>query len=218
MRCRLPHLATALLLTLLVGSTTVEAAAIPSYQYTSSAGIDRGSGSHSIALTSTPDVQTAASGTYNLGVFTTNPLLPGETASYQNTPFSVVLKLFQAASPDSSGSGPMVAEYGIEGLLNGSIRGDGISTLTPTVRSITTSAGAPFAASALNFSLPLIAAPYGYTTGVTPLTVSVAYDADGHPLPAPAPEPSSVAIFAAALVGLAWHRRRATRRSAPAPR
>ena len=210
MRRRLPCLATALTWTwtLLVGSTIVEAAAIPSYQYTSSASINGGSGSHSITLTSTPEVQTTDSGTYDLGIFTTNPLLPGETTTYKNTPFSVDLKVFASAT---SGTGSMLGEYQIDGLLNGSIASDGTSDLFPTVGSTIISAGAPFPGSALNFSLPRIDAPRGSTAGTTPLTVAVAYDESGHPLPAPAPEPTSVAVFGAMLAGLAWRRRRTPR-------
>ena len=213
MRRRLPCFATALslTLTLLVGSTLVEAAAIPSYKYTSDASMVGGAGTHSIMLLSDPLVQTTDSGTYNLGTFTTNPLLPGETATYKETPFSIDLRVYANDPSAPSGTGPMLGEYQIGGFLNGSIASDGTSTLFPSIRSITTSAGAPFPSDTLSSNLPLIAAPQGSTAGVTPLTVSVAYDSSGHPLPAPAPEPTSVAIFAASLLGLAWHRRRVSR-------
>ena len=211
MRRRLPCLATVLAMTLLVGSTIVEAAAIPAYQYTSSASIDGGSGSHSIMLSINPGVQSTDSGIYNLGTFTTSPLLPGETTSFKDTPFSVDLKVYATDPSAPSGTGSMLGEYQIGGFLNGSIASDGTSTLFPSIRTITTSAGAPFSGADLNFTLPLIAAPQGSTPGSTPLTVSVAYDDSGHPLPPAAPEPTSVAIFAASLLGLAWHRRRSAR-------
>ena len=213
MRRRLPCFATALslTLTLLVGSTLVEAAAIPTYKYTSSASIEGGTGADSITVTSDSGVQTTGSGTYNLGTVTTKPLLPGEARFYQDTPFQVDLKLYGDDSSTATGTSPMLAEFKIVGRLTGSIGFGGVSSLFPSIESITSTAGAPFALADLSFSLPRIAAPQGSTAGVTPLTVSVAYDSSGHPLPAPAPEPTSVAIFAASLLGLAWHRRRASR-------
>ncbi len=201
-------------LTLLASPATVQADAItPTYQYTSGGGIPNGSGSHSLSLAANTYVNSLSfPGTFNLGTFTTNPLLPGETDTYVNTPFHLDLKVAPAGTTinwvGDFYSAPGVADYQITGLLNGSIRSDGTSTLMPTIQSVTTAVGSPFPAADLNFTLPLIVAPSGSNPGVTTLTASVAVDGAGNPLPAPAPEPATVVIFAATLAGWAWNRRR----------
>ena len=225
----MPRPATAALLatalTWFHGSTAARADAITTYKYITNTMIGNGSGAHSIALDSDYGVDTATvPGTFQLGTFTTNPLLPGETVTYKDTPFSVDLKVApndpSITSAGSFATSPLVTDYQISGLLNGTIASDGTSTLFPTIRSVAGGGiAAPFQPADLNFALPMIAAPVGDVAGTTTLTASIAVDANGKPLPAPAPEPATVLTFAAALAGWARARRRPTARPGePRPR
>lgn len=209
--------------TLLVGPTPVGAAAIPTpYTYSTNGNILNDVGVHSISLeTNFNTSTTTVPGVFNLGTFTTAPLLTGESTTYQNTPFSIDLRVTPADAnvPYFGGyfSNTPAYDYQINGLLNGTIRSDGSSTLFPSITSVTGSGSitAPFPAEDLNIALPVINAtpPNGFE-GVTQLTASVNVDPLGNPLPSPAPEPTSVAAFAAALAGWAWRRRRLAARNA----
>ncbi len=210
-------------LTILGGPTLTRAGAISTYQYATDGMILNGAGVHSISLSTNFNTSsTTVPGVFNLGTFSTGPLLPGETDTYQGTPFSIDLKVAPSnpTLPYFGGffSAPLAYDYQINGVLNGSIRSDGTSTLFPSITSVTGSGSspAPFPAEDLKVDLPLIVAPStnGYYEGTTTLTASVSVDANGNPLPAPAPEPTSVAAFAAALAGWAWKRRRSRSRNA----
>lgn len=192
------------------------AAAARSYQYISDAGF--APGAHSITLGGTYQGQTTTlDSPLDLGSFGVPAnFLAGETRIYQNTPFTIDLKIAPAGDGPVNLWDPAVAyDYRISGVINGSLRADGTSTLLPSIVSITGSGSiaAPFPVEDLRISLPLIAAPTGSLDASTPLVGVVALDSTGNPLPSPAPEPTSVAVFAAALAGFAWNRRRSRARA-----
>lgn len=216
----MPRPATAALiaaaLTALAGPASADAAATaPTYKYMTTGTIGDGTGSHSIALSGTNDISTMAiPGTFTLGTFATNPLLPGESVTYADTPFRLDLKVGpNDATVAAPGDFSPLNEYMIRGTLSGTIRSDGTSTLVPTIIGVSGgSPTAPFSPADLVFGTPPIVAPAGTMPGFTGLTATINVDANGNPLPAPAgmevPEPTSVAVFAAALAGWAWTRRR----------
>ena len=189
-----------------------DAAAIQSYTYTSSGSIDGTPGSGYPIRVDPQDAQTLTTpGTSALGTFVTSPLPPGATLTYDNTAFRFLLTVGPYAATPGVPFGPTAGyAYQILGTLNGSLKGDGTSTLFPTITSVTVANPngfpPPFAPADLRFDLQGIAAPNGANDGSTVLTARV--DVTGSPLPSPAPEPTSVAAFVAALAGWTWSRRR----------
>lgn len=210
------RLATATCLATALLAGRADASAVQSYLYTTSgdiAGIGGTTSGYPISYTPTSGVgMLSTPGTFALGTITTNPLPTGATLTYDGTPFTINVGVGPVAGdsgsavPTSTGFSPAYT-YTIHGTLDGSLKGDGTSTLFPTVTSITGSGSIPpFAASDLLLNLQGIAAPVGGIDGTTTLTAHV--DVTGTPLPAPAPEPTSVALFASALAGWAWRSRR----------
>lgn len=228
------HLAIATLLATTVLVDHAQASAVQSYLYTTSGDIAGISGVNNggYPITYTPTSGTGmltTPGTFNLGTITTSPLPTGATLNFDGTPFTINVGVGPVTSssgydnPYNYGSSfsyyylNPTYTYTIHGTLNGSLQGDGTSTLFPTVTSITGSGSTPpFDASALLLNVQGIAAPMGSTFGTTTLTAHV--DVTGLSLPSPAPEPTSVALFASALAGWAWRTRQVrSRRTAPAP-
>ncbi len=223
-----PRLAVATLFATAVFAGQADASAIQSYVYNTTGDIAGTSGAgygYPISFASqNNNSMLTTPGNFTLGTFTTSPLPTGATLSYDNTPFTINANVGPVPAnsnnyygnynsyPHNNSFSPSYT-YKISGALNGTLMGDGTSTLFPTITSVTGSgATPPFPASDLKFDLQGIAAPSGTTYGSTTLTARV--DVTGTPLPAPAPEPTSVAIFAAALTGLAWKRRRSRIRKA----
>ncbi len=165
--------------------------------------------------------QLTTPGSFVLGTFTTNPLPTTATLTYNNTPFTIDLTVGAAGYPYYGagyyyyGYNPNTYQYQISGVLNGSISGDGTSTMMASITGITGSGNGtvttpPFPISDLQINVPQgIAAPNGSTYGVTTLTAQVTVA--GLPLPAPAPEPSTLAVFGLALAGWAYRRRSRSR-------
>ena len=215
------HRSVAVTAILFAWSAATDAAAVQSYLYNTSGDIAGISGSGlGYPISFNPESSTSmltTPGTFVLGSITTSPLPTGATLSYDNTPFTINMGVGSVPSNNSNYgySNPTPYYYGFEpaytykisGVLNGSLMGDGTSTLFPTITSITGSGDTPpFPVEDLKFNLQGIAAPNGTTYGSTMLTAHV--DVTGNPLPSPAPEPTSVAAFVAALAGWAWNRRR----------
>ena len=225
-----PRLAVATLFATAVFTGQADASAIQSYMYNTTGDIDGTSGSgygYPISFASqNNNSMLTTPGNFTLGTFTTSPLPTGATLSYDHTPFTINVNVGPVSPNGSNNYGyynpypyynnfSTAYSYTIHGTLNGTLMGDGTSTLFPRITSVTGSGVTPpFPASDLKFDLQGIAAPVGTTYGSTTLTARV--DVTGSPLPAPAPEPTSVAIFAAALAGFAWNRRRSRIRKASA--
>lgn len=210
-----------------LGAADARAAAVQSYMYSTSGSIAGTPGSgygYPISLSTQGDAMLTTPGTFVLGTITTSPLPTGATLTFDDTPFTIDLGVGAVPTGSSYYYGYPYGYYGfnpaytyqISGVLNGALK-DGISTLFPTITSVTgVGSTPPFDPADLKFNLQGIAAPVGTTYGTTTLTASVAVA--GNPLPSPAPEPTSVAIFAAALAGFAWNRRRGrTKRSLSSP-
>ena len=157
---RLPRLAAATLFACaalsLAATNPTHAAAIQSYTYSTSAdlaGVSSGSnygypisisGQSSVGMLTTP-------GTFTLATITTNPLPTGATLSFDNTPFDIDLSVgpvppsgngygyyggYYNSNPNFYNASPSYF-YKILGVLNGTLKGDGTSTLFPTITSIT---------------------------------------------------------------------------------
>ncbi len=217
----MPRLATATLtatLALALGyapranaSTSASFANLPTYSYTTTGSISGMTGAQPIeffglfgsgtlnAVTSTP-----------IGQFIASPLPATATLTYNNTPFVIDLNVVTAP-----GSPIANYDYKIQGVLNGSITGNGQSTMMAYVTSITgndygTGATPPFSTSELQFNAPLmIAAPNGETSGFSTLSGQLAIP--DLPPPLGAPEPTSFVVFGTAVAG--WYARRRRLRS-----
>ncbi len=197
-----------------------DASALQSYLYNTSgdiAGIQSSGYGYPISFNPQSGSMLTTPGTFVLGTIGTNPLPTGATLSYNNTPFTINLNVGQVSNNNGYygyyNNFSTAYTYKISGVLNGSLMGDGTSTLFPTTTSITGSGTTPpFPVADLKFNLQGIAAPNGTIYGTTTLTAHV--DVTGTPLPAPAPEPTSVAAFAVALAGWVWKRRRLAARTA----
>ena len=210
-----PRLATATLTAMLAiapaTAPEARAASVQTYAYNTSGSI---SGPSNAPITFQPESSTttlATPGSVVLGQFITNPLPTTASLAYNDTPFSVTLNVggFNSTSPQT---GPVNDTlYTISGVLNGTVSGDGTSSMMATATSISTTGAystPPFPISDLVISSQGIVAPNGSTAGVTTLTARVT--AAGSPipgLPAPAPEPSTIAILGLALAGWAGCRR-----------
>jgi len=220
MRRMTPRLATAALLAalaLIVASAprADAAASVQSYAYTTTGDIDGMSGRPPIEFIgqSGPNVLTAP-GSFNLGSFQANLLPASATLTYDNTPFTIDLHVVDNRLPGVLYF-PAYAydtDYKISGVLNGSITGDGHSTMYARMTSIVDTADRglfgepPFPVSDIKVLAPQgINAPDGKTVGITSLGAQVIIP--GFPLPAPAPEPTSVAAFAVALAGWALRKK-----------
>ncbi|WP_435009005.1 PEP-CTERM sorting domain-containing protein [Tundrisphaera lichenicola] len=190
------------------------AAAIQSYNYTTSATLgDVSNGPISLSGVGDSGSILTTPGAFTLGTITTNPLPSTATLTYDHTPFTIDLKI--TALPDGSGAEPGSYTFRIQGELNGSIR-NGYSDMLASVTSITgnpfndPNTTPPFAATDLQLGFPQgVASPNGSSFGTTTLIGQVLVA--GTPLPPAAPEPTSVAAFAVAIVG--WGLRRRLRRS-----
>jgi hypothetical protein len=199
----------------------VEAASVQTYAYDTSGSISGPSGD--VPITFVPQSSTGmltTPGSVVLGEFLTNPLPSTATLTYNDTPFTIDLNI-GALNPKSFTSSPnYYAQYEISGVLNGTIGGDGSSSMMATVSSITAVSGTyppPFPISDLVISAQGIAAPDGSSQGVTMLTGQVLVAGTPPPLglgnPTPTPEPSTIAIFGLALAGWACHRRLRAKRT-----
>jgi PEP-CTERM motif len=189
-----------------------EAAAVQSYSDQTSGTI---SGTNTGPITFNPQLypsQFTTPGTIVIGAFVTNPLPATATLTYNNTPFMIDLNVGATAGFQYYGVGygynPNTYQYQISGVLNGSIGGDGTSSMIATVTSITGSGSGlattpPFPIADLVISPQGIAAPIGSTEGYTTFTGQVLVAG----LPSPAPEPSTIAVFGLALAGWACRTR-----------
>lgn len=145
-----------------------------------------------------------------IGQFITNTLPATATLTDTNTPFVIDMNVVM---PPGS---PMAHyDYKIQGVLNGSITGNGQSNMMAYVTVITgndygTGATPPFSSSELRFNAPLlIAAPNGQVSGFSTLTSRL--EIPGLPPPLAAPEPTSFVVFGMAAAG--WYIRRRRLRS-----
>jgi PEP-CTERM motif len=224
-----PRLATATLTATLAfafafaTAPTSQAASVQTYAYNTWGSISGPSGDVPISF----DPQSSTSilttpGSVVLGEFITNPLPPTATLTYNNTAFSITLNI-GAINPNSLSSGPVNDFlYNISGVLNGTIGGDGTSSMMATVTSITagSSSTPPFPISDLVIGTQGIGAPSGSAQGVTMLTAQILVaglpisSGSGPSNPNPTPEPSTIAVFGLALAGWAFHRRTNSRAKA----
>jgi PEP-CTERM motif len=215
-----PRLATATLTATLAlafafgADPKVEAATVQTYAYNTSGSISGPSGD--VPITYDPQATTSmltTPGSVNLGEFVTNPLPTTASLTYNNTPFTILLNV-GAFNPNDSFTPPINSfEYQISGTLNGTINGDGTSSMMATVTSITgvgSSSTPPFPISEFTIAAQGIAAPNGSSQGITMLTGQVLVAGDPPPLglgsPTPTPEPSTIAVFGLALAGWACRR------------
>jgi len=187
------------------------AASVQTYTYSTGGNISGMAGVQPIEFLGTSGSLTAP-GSFILGTFRTSPLPATATLTYANTPFEVDVNVAPSGpGPGTSGSDARSYEYKILGALNGSVSGDGRSTMLASVTSITGAddglgTAPPFPVSDLHVNVPQgIVAPFGDSSGISTLTAQVVVP--GFPLPPPAPEPTSVAAFAVALIGLALRRK-----------
>jgi hypothetical protein len=213
-----PRLATATLTaTLAIALATASqanAATVQSYSYEVSGGLT--------GLTSDPIYFTPSStyspgslttpGAFVLGTFTTNPLPTTASLTYNDTPFTIDLRV---AAPNTStfspyGVTPNIYTYQISGMLNGTLSGDGTSSMFATITGITGSGSGqattpPFPISDLVIGTQGIAAPNGpFGSATTTLTAQVSVAGSSLPgLPSPAPEPSTIVILGLGLAGWA---------------
>jgi hypothetical protein len=171
---------------------------------------------------------------FSLGYFQVGQLDPGVTTTYNNTPFSLTLHFdsVNGATPT-----PNATPITISGVLNGTVSGSDVSSVTATFNTPvnTPAAGATvnsasstptqltdtFTAGLYNNTLTVptgnfLIVPstsnFGRTTMEASLTsvLSPAIPAgDSGGGSTNTPEPTSVALFAMAIGGLAWHRFRA---------
>ena len=193
--------------------TTAISDPVQSYTYTVSGAVS-GPYNSPISLNHQPFTGSFTTpGSIVIGQFVTNPLPASATLTYNNTPFSINLNVggvgVNSSYPSYDYDNPNHYQYSIAGVLNGTISGDGSSSMRATVTSITGSGSGsvttpPFPITALQINPQGIAAPNGSTDGYTTLTAQVSVV--GLPLPAPAPEPSTVAVFGLALAGWAFRR------------
>jgi hypothetical protein len=191
------------------------AATVQSYSYTTFGDISGMTGVQPIEFQGVYNGGTLTTpGSVTLGQFITNPLPATATLTYNDTPFTIDLNV-KPMSPANFVPGnnfnTLGYEYVISGVLNGSITGNGISSMMATVTSITGNdfglgTTPPFPISDLQVIAPQgIVAPNGSIDGVTTLTGQVTVGDPG--LPTPAPEPSTIAVFGLALAGWAYRRR-----------
>jgi PEP-CTERM motif len=186
----------------------------PTYSYTTTGSISGMTGAQPIEF-----YGLYGSGTLNpmtpspIGQFITSPLPATATLTYNNTPFVIDLNVVTAP-----GSPIANYDYKLTGMLNGSITGNGHSTMMAYVTSITgndygTGAVPPFPLWELQLNAPLaIAAPKGETSGFSTLTGQLYIPSLSPPLAAP--EPASVVLFGTALAGWFVHRRRTLSKAA----
>ncbi|WP_435015896.1 PEP-CTERM sorting domain-containing protein [Tundrisphaera sp. TA3] len=149
--------------------------------------------------------------TVRLGEFVIKPVA-GSTTTFDNTPFTIIARtpsLDWFAMPEDPLSGVHEGGFHIRGTINGTINPDGSGDL----RISYDSAGLGYPKMIIlgvgyysDFPYPIsdvklgqtIVAQFGADTG----TVTYAYEVEV------VPEPASVAVFALAAAGLAWHRSR----------
>lgn len=143
-------------------------------------------------------------GAFQLGSFTVAALPPSVSLTYEDTGYTIYLTGF--------GTG---ATYRIDGVLNGTLNGAGMSNLVASVTSVKgwgkdgSEGTAPIALSDLRIIAPqVIAAPAGFKGSLTPLFGQVA---PGAGLPVPAPEPSSIAAVAVGVAAWGLSRRQRDR-------
>jgi hypothetical protein len=199
------------------------AASVQTYAYDTSGSISGPSGN--VPITFQPETYTsslATPGSVVLGDFITNPLPSTATLTYNNTPFSITLYVGSFNVPNSYAGPANETAYKISGMLNGTIGGDGSSSMMATVNAVTTlgSGTPPFPVSDLVFSTQGIAAPNGSQEGITAFTaqilvaglpISSSSSGGGPGSPKTAPEPSTIAVFGLALAGFAWRQRSRSR-------
>jgi hypothetical protein len=134
----------------------------------------------------------------------------GSTTTYSNTPFSIKI------TPDAvngSAPGPNLTPLTVTGLLNGTVysdsRTDVVATFNPMTQS-TFQTGLYVNTLGLPNS-PLSLVPSTINNGDTTLQASITSAVAPAP---PVPEPSTLALFAATIVGLGFRRRILARRAA----
>jgi hypothetical protein len=196
--------------------------------------------SSSTASSTTPSSNTFNSpSNFSLGYFQVGQLDPGVSTTYNNTPFSLTLHF---DSVNGQTPTPNATPITISGVLNGTVSGSDVSSVvatfntpvntpaagatvnstssTPTQLTDTFTAGLynnTLTVPTGNFLIVPSTSNFGRTTMEGSLTsvLSPAIPAGqtGGGTTTSTPEPTSVALFAMAIGGLAWHRYR-TRRTA----
>ena len=144
-------------------------------------------------------------GAFQIGAFTVSALPPSASLTYDNTAYTIYINGF--------GTG---YTYRVDGVLNGTLTGAGVSNLVATVTSVTgwgtagSTETAPIALTDLRIIAPqTILAPNNYQGSRTSLFGQVA---PGAGLPVPAPEPTSIAAVAVGLAAWGLKRRARLRR------
>ena len=218
MRRMTPRLATAALLASLALTASTgnraDAASVQTYAYSTTGDIAGMTGDTPIIFAGQSGTSTLTTpGALLLGTFETNPLPASGTLTYNNTPFTIDLRVVDY-QPATGAPYPAAyafdTDYKISGVLNGSITGAGMSSMFALVTSIVDAGDSgymgepPFPVSALQILAPQgIAAPNGEIAGISLLAGVVTVSG----LPSPAPEPTSIAAFLAALAGYAMRKR-----------
>jgi hypothetical protein len=190
----------------LVAASDARAAAVQTYAYTTSGTVgvpDTGYGSGGtvgpIGFNGVSSGTMTTPGAFNLGSFTVAALPPSVSLTYDATPYTIYLTGF--------GTG---YTYQINGTLDGTLNGAGVSNLVARVTSVkgwgaSGDLVAPFSLADLRIIAPqAITAPANLLGSQTTFLGQVGSGIS----PTPAPEPTSIAVLAVGLVAWGLNRRR----------
>lgn len=135
----------------------------------------------------------------------------GSTTVYSNTPFKIQLKVdsVNSTSPVVPNESPITVSGVLNGKVSGPSQSDVIATFNPLTKSdfqtglYVNTLGVP--------NGPLSLVPSTVNGGVTTLQASMS---SMTAVTQPVPEPSTIALFAATIIGLGFRRRMLARRAA----
>ncbi len=147
---------------------------------------------------------TVLPGSLDLGQFQTETIPIGGILTLNHTPFTINLNL--AAAQGVGEPVKFAPNVTVSGEINGTLSGNGVSSLEAKIASVTPSwpGPLPFDISSLTTANPIILAPSGVSSGSTAFSLSVPTGIS--PSFFSIPEPTTLAVFATALVGLGFRR------------